>query len=98
MAKRKSLRALREAKSLTQQQLGKKIADYLHREIGDSYAQKKIARFEAGVAAPPDKELQAMAHVLDVKVGVLEELFTAAYDAGSIIDQIADSAPSGRTL
>src|ERR1022692_3656337 len=100
MGKLESLRSFREAKGFTQQQLGKKIAEYLHQTIGESYAQKKTARFEAGDAKPTDKELYAMAHILGVKVEALRSVLAtrASYDAGPLVDQLASGTPSGRTM
>jgi len=56
----------RKEKGLTQEDLGKAIAKRLNRPIGDSYAQKKIARFESGASMPTAEEFHAMADVLGV--------------------------------
>jgi transcriptional regulator with XRE-family HTH domain len=67
-----SISSWRKQKGLSQEDLGKAIARRLSRPIGVSYAQKKIARFEAGTSAPTTEELHAMAEVLGVEVEALK--------------------------
>lgn len=96
----KSLVIFRKTKGLTQEELGRAIAARLHRPIGKSYAQKKIANFEAGTAAPTEDELQAMADELGVEPESLRNVISprAPNEAGSVIDQIADRSRRGRSL
>jgi transcriptional regulator with XRE-family HTH domain len=67
-----SISLFRKEKGLTQEGLGKAIAKRLQRPIGDSYAQKKIARFESGASLPTAEEFHAMADVLGVDVEALK--------------------------
>jgi transcriptional regulator with XRE-family HTH domain len=91
-----TLVSLRKAKHLTQQQLGEQLSEFLGATIGPSYAQKKVARFEAGLAAPTDQELQALAKILRVKLDLLREIVARApKQAEEIITQVASK---GRSL
>ena len=73
-----SIASWRKAKSLTQEDLGKAIAERLRRPIGDSYAQKKVARFESGASTPTTEELYAMAEILGVEPEALKSVAARA--------------------
>jgi transcriptional regulator with XRE-family HTH domain len=91
-----SLASLRKARELTQEQVGRQIAQILGRPIGASYAQKKIARFEAREAAPTNRELEALAKILEMDIEVLRPIFARAPEQGmSVIEQVASR---GRSL
>jgi transcriptional regulator with XRE-family HTH domain len=86
----------RKAKNLSQQDLGKAISQRLNRSIGDTYAQKKIARFEAGTSAPTPDELKAMAEVLDVDLEELRLAIAARtpIDGPSRMEELGVTGPS----
>lgn len=93
-----SLSALRKAKGLSQEELGKAIALRLKRPIGISYAQKKISIFESGDVAPTAEEIRALATELDVDVDVVQSAIAglAPHEAESIIGQF--TVAGGRSL
>jgi transcriptional regulator with XRE-family HTH domain len=101
MSEPPSLRSIRVPKGFTQRKLGKALDEYLHRSTGETYQQKKIARFEARAAKPTEQEVEAMAHILDVDRDVMRSVFESrgeSYDAAPLIDEFAAGAPEGRTL
>src|ERR1700722_343236 len=91
-----TLTSLRKAKELTQEEVGRQLADILGHKIGVSYAQKKIARFESGAAAPTDREIEALARIFKTEVVTLRALVgRAPQQASAVIDQ---ASASGRSL
>lgn len=85
-----TLASLRKAKELTQGEVGRQLANLLNQKIGPSYAQKKIARFETGAAAPTDRELEALASILKTEVAVVRELVSKApQEVVAVVDQAA---------
>jgi len=93
---RETLASLRKAKGLSQEELGKTIAEALNRPIGPTYAQKKIARFEAGTAAPNENELRVLAEKLDRPVEVIRSLIPPR--SPQEIDSLVGQFGPGRTL
>jgi transcriptional regulator with XRE-family HTH domain len=94
-----SISSLRKAKGLSQEALGKAIAQRLNRPIGDSYAQKKIARFEGGASTPTAEELDAMAAELAVEPETLKALLaTAPHEGASRMDQLGVDDKNGWCL
>lgn len=83
-----SLSSWRKEKGLSQEDLGKAIARRLNRPIGVSYAQKKIARFEAGASTPTGEELNALAEELGVEPETLRSAVVARapHDGASRMD------------
>lgn len=95
-----TLAALRKTKGLTQEQLGRAIAERRGQRIGTTYAQKKIARWESGQAIPTEAELSALADVLGTDVQEIIPLLSprAPYEGPAIIDQLAAGGEGERTL
>src|SRR5579871_3217713 len=94
-----TLVALRKARNLSQEQLGTLVAKHLKRTIGVGYAQKKIARFEAGTASPTLGELEAIAVVLGVPIETLDlGTTTRPNEAVSVIDELTAPTNEGRCL
>lgn len=91
-----SLISLRKAKGFTQQELGEQLAKLLKQRMGVTYAQKKIARFEAGAAQPTDAELDVLARILHVKTDVLRKVVSRAPQQAMQV--ITDLASKGRSL
>jgi len=81
----------RKRTGLTQAQVGQHIAATLGRNIGPSYAQKKIARFENGAAAPAPDEREPYAQALGITVEELTAMIAprAPQEAVSVIDDLA---------
>jgi len=90
----------RKDKGLTQEQLGKEIASRLNRPIGPSYAQKKVARFEAGTSTPTSDELHAMAEILEVEFEALKSVVAeqAPLEGASRIDELGVADEEGWCL
>ena len=80
-----------------QEELGNERAKQMCRNIGASYAQKKIARYEAEWSAPTLEELDAMALLLEVDVEILRWLIStrARHEAESLIKEFG---AGGRSL
>ena len=72
-----SLASLRKLKGYSQEKLGRLISERLGTGIGDSYAQRKIARFESGAAAPTERELLIMSEELDVDLEILRSVMAS---------------------
>ena len=88
-----TLAALRKKRGLSQEELGRAIARRLNTSIGITYAQKKIAKFESGDAAPTEEEIGALAEELGVEIEVVQSAIAgrAPHEATSLIDQFAVS-------
>lgn len=69
-----TLKSLRRREGLTQQTLGLAIGKRTGQPIGKSYAQKKIARFEAGHSKPSHEDMVAISEELGVEMAILETI------------------------
>ncbi len=95
-----SISSLRKEKGLSQEDLGKAIARRLKRPMGITYAQKKIARFEAGLSSPTAEELYAMAEELGVEPETLKSVIAARapQEGASKIDELGVVEEEGWSL
>jgi len=85
-----SLARRRKERNLTQKELGLRLAQHLKRDISPIYAQRKIARYESGDAAPTPEELDVLAVILGMPPEKKSSLVTprAPQEIVSVIQEL----------